>query len=56
MLNFITRDPKFSDYRPAVDATGTLCVFDVLTALQQPSASGSGPRGIATIDISAFVS
>ncbi|MFO1323624.1 MAG: hypothetical protein U1F15_06130 [Burkholderiales bacterium] len=27
-LDFITRDPKFTDYRPAVDATGTLCIFE----------------------------
>lgn len=27
-LDFITSDPKFSDYRPAMDATGTMCIFE----------------------------
>ncbi|MEO8752849.1 MAG: hypothetical protein ABI624_09230 [Casimicrobiaceae bacterium] len=27
-LKFITRDPKFTDYRPAVDSTGTKVVFE----------------------------
>jgi hypothetical protein len=36
-LNFITSDQNFTDYRPAVDATGTMCVFE-RTAIKEAGA------------------